>query len=59
MMYQCDTCGCYLDPGEGRVCDECQQMEAERRKQRQSMQDTIHLVDGWQYDINFDGGREI
>lgn len=21
--YRCDTCGCYLDPGEGLLCDEC------------------------------------
>lgn len=33
MNYRCDICGCYLDPGEGRTCDECQQREAEQRKQ--------------------------
>lgn len=21
--YRCDECGCYLDPGEGRLCEEC------------------------------------
>lgn len=21
--YRCDSCGCYLDPGEGLLCDEC------------------------------------
>lgn len=21
--YRCDECGCYLDPAEGRICDEC------------------------------------
>lgn len=28
--YRCDMCGCYLDPGEGRICDECQD-ELERK----------------------------
>lgn len=28
--YRCDVCGCYLDPDEGRRCDDCKQ-EAERR----------------------------
>lgn len=23
--YQCEGCGCTLDPGEGRLCDECQE----------------------------------
>ncbi len=24
MNYRCLVCGCYLDPGEGRICEECQ-----------------------------------
>lgn len=24
MNYRCSVCGCYLDPGEGRICEECQ-----------------------------------
>lgn len=23
--YRCDSCGCYLDPGEGLLCDECRE----------------------------------
>ena len=23
--YKCDICGCYLDPGEGLLCEECRQ----------------------------------
>ena len=23
--YRCDVCGCYLDPGEGSLCDECRE----------------------------------
>lgn len=33
-QYRCDICGCYLDPGEGRICDECQ--DKQRRKERMS-----------------------
>ena len=32
MYYNCDMCGCYLDPGEGRLCDECQEKERRRHK---------------------------
>lgn len=24
--YRCEECGCYLDPGEGRLCEECREM---------------------------------
>ena len=23
--YQCEDCGCTLDPGEGRLCDDCRE----------------------------------
>lgn len=26
-LYQCDICGCYLDPAEGRRCEECQKQK--------------------------------
>ena len=25
--YRCDECGCYLDPGEGRLCEECLELK--------------------------------
>lgn len=28
--YRCESCGCYLDPEEGRVCEEC--LSKERKK---------------------------
>ena len=31
---RCAICGCALDPGEGRVCDECMMAE-ERKKERE------------------------
>lgn len=54
--YRCDSCGCYLDPGEGRICDECQQNDIERRVKRQHVQNCIQLFDGMQYEFNLDGG---
>ncbi len=34
--YRCDSCACYLDPGEGLLCEECRQKIRERtRKGRQ------------------------
>lgn len=32
-LYKCDACGCYLDPGEGLLCDDC------RERLRQRMDD--------------------
>ena len=28
--YRCEVCGCYLDPGEGRICEDC--LREDRRK---------------------------
>lgn len=30
-FYQCAVCNCSLDPGEGRICEDCR-TAAERRK---------------------------
>lgn len=30
--YRYDICGCYLDPGEGRICDECRNRAEEHDK---------------------------
>ncbi len=34
--YQCDICGCYLDPGEGSLCDECREKRDRALKKRMS-----------------------
>lgn len=54
--YRCDFCGCYLDPGEGHICDECQKRETELRDCRRSLQDSIHSMNGFQYELNLKGG---
>lgn len=28
--YRCDICKCYLDPGEGLLCDECREKAREK-----------------------------
>ena len=33
IRYNCDLCGCYLDPGEGLLCDECRQKVRERHSE--------------------------
>lgn len=32
-MNRCGNCGCYLDPGEGHICEECLEKMEQRRKQ--------------------------
>lgn len=49
MRYHCDECGCYLDPGEGRVCDECQQ----KAEQRHRITERLRL-NGNQYEMNME-----
>ena len=31
--YKCSVCGGYLDPGEGRICDDCQEKKNDTRQQ--------------------------
>lgn len=35
--YRCDSCGCYLDPGEGLLCDECRERMYERVQQSEKI----------------------
>lgn len=37
--YRCRICGCYLDPGEGRICSDC--LEAERGKREMRTTDVL------------------
>lgn len=54
--YRCDACGCYLDPGEGRLCDECRDRERVRAERARRMQTFMHL-DGQQYQLDLNGGK--
>lgn len=43
MRYQCDICGCYLDPAEGRTCDECQAQREQRSRKRKGFEEVVRL----------------
>lgn len=47
--YKCDICGCYLDPGEGRQCDECQQKSESRVTKMKKMSESVRISDSSQY----------
>lgn len=32
--YRCEGCECYMDPGEGRFCEECIEKQKEKQKIR-------------------------
>lgn len=40
--YHCDICGCYLDPGEGRLCEECQARSARRIREGRRIERAFH-----------------
>lgn len=52
MKYQCDICGCYLDPGEGLLCDECRQKLWERERMTGRTREAVRESDGGQIEMN-------
>ena len=49
MNYRCECCGCLLDPGEGRVCEECQADRRRVEKIRSRWEAAIQEETGGQY----------
>lgn len=49
--YRCDVCGCYLDPGEGLLCDECRQLLREREHMAARMKEAVRESDGGQIEM--------
>ena len=43
-QYRCDSCGCYLDPGEGLLCDECREMVRMRIRGIDNIKKSIRLL---------------
>lgn len=39
--YRCDACGCYLDPGEGLLCDECREKTRARIKKMNTYNEMV------------------
>lgn len=42
-LYVCDSCGCYLDPGEGRLCEECQEKKHARVNEQKRIQNLLNI----------------
>lgn len=55
--YKCDFCGCYLDPGEGRTCEECRKYAEQRANKRKKMGEAISLSQDNQYEMILEVGR--
>lgn len=52
-QYKCDSCGCYLDPGEGQTCEECQMQAETRRRTKDRINEAVRL-NGQQYEMNME-----
>ena len=48
-QYRCDSCGCYLDPGEGLLCDECREMVRIRIRGIDNIENSISEGIGGQF----------
>lgn len=44
--YRCDVCGCYLDPGEGRVCDDCMEKSVYSVQQAKQLNEVQQISRG-------------
>ena len=49
--YRCDACGCYLDPGEGLLCDECREKTRFRIKKMDTYNEMVAESKGGQYEM--------
>lgn len=47
MNYRCAVCGCYLDPGEGRICEDCKKKKPQqtgKHLQEQAKKKTFKML---------------
>lgn len=49
-VYRCDICGCYLDPGEGRICEECRAEDRRKQKEKREIFDLMKSISKEQYE---------
>ena len=49
--YRCDSCGCYLDPGEGLLCDECREKTRIRIKRADTYKELVAESRSGQYEM--------
>jgi hypothetical protein len=50
--YLCDMCGCFLDPGEGRMCEECREKVKMRASRVKQMQEAVRLLEADMHEIS-------
>lgn len=53
-LYRCDPCGCYLDPGEGRKCEDCMKESSRRAERTRRMMASVRIGDRNQYEMNME-----
>lgn len=51
IYHECEVCGGSLDPGEGRICDECHEKEDEKLRMQELMHRMIHSTDYKQVEL--------
>lgn len=56
-LYKCDSCGRYLDPGEGQTCEECQRQAEAHRKVKNRLNEAVRLNEQ-QYEIKMEVSYE-
>lgn len=50
-QYKCDICGCYLDPGEGKRCEECCREAKMRSDKMMKIGESIRILDSGQCEM--------
>lgn len=53
MFYRCDSCGCYLDPGDGRLCEECKESIMRKKKFLDSVKESL-FIDEYQIEMRLE-----
>ena len=52
MIYRkCEACRCSLDPGEGKLCEECKEEEQEKRTREKALKNMILCKDYYQMSL--------
>ena len=55
MRYRCDICGCYLDPGEGSMCEECREERRRKADRDRRIREVLYAAPNGQYEMKMEG----
>lgn len=50
-FHECSICGASLDPGEGRICDECQEKEEKKSRNQELIYKMMRSTDYKQIEL--------